>query len=98
MTISSPAMRLLERYSWPGNVRELEHTIERAVALEPTEMIQAERLPEQITSYNPARISSTFNFPPTALTSRRTSINSKRLIYWKPWSAQKETKPTRRSC
>src|SRR5713226_7144247 len=45
-TISAPAMRLLEAYSWPGNVRELEHTIERAVALEKTDMIQPERLPE----------------------------------------------------
>src|SRR5947199_124528 len=34
LSISAPAMRLLEAYSWPGNVRELEHTIERAVALE----------------------------------------------------------------
>lgn len=63
ITISAPAMRLLERYSWPGNVRELEHTIERAVALERTDMIQAERLPEQITSYNPARISSDLQLP-----------------------------------
>ena len=60
MAISSPAMRLLENYSWPGNVRELEHTIERAVALETTDTIQPERLPEQITSYNPTRIASSF--------------------------------------
>lgn len=63
ITISSPAMRLLEHYSWPGNVRELEHTIERAVALERTDMIQPERLPEQITNYNPARISSDLQLP-----------------------------------
>ena len=63
ITISSPAMRLLEAYSWPGNVRELEHTIERAVALERTEMIQTERLPEQITNYNPIRISSELQLP-----------------------------------
>jgi two-component system response regulator PilR (NtrC family) len=63
ITISSPAMRLLEAYSWPGNVRELEHTIERAVALERTEMIQPERLPEQITNYNPIRISSELQLP-----------------------------------
>src|ERR1041385_5913090 len=49
LSISPPAMRLLEAYSWPGNVRELEHTIERAVALEMTNTIQPERLPEQIT-------------------------------------------------
>ena len=46
-----------------GNVRELEHTIERAVALETTESIQPERLPEKITSYSPHRIASSFDFP-----------------------------------
>lgn len=53
LTISEKALRLLESYSWPGNVRELEHTIERAVALERSTSIQPERLPEQITNYNP---------------------------------------------
>ena len=63
MTISGPAMRLLESYSWPGNVRELEHTIERAVALERTEMIQPERLPEQVTNYSQTRITSELQLP-----------------------------------
>ena len=63
MTIGGPAMRLLEAYSWPGNVRELEHTIERAVALERTEMIQPERLPEQITNYSETRVSSELQLP-----------------------------------
>jgi two-component system response regulator PilR (NtrC family) len=63
IAISGPAMRLLEAYSWPGNVRELEHTIERAVALERTEMIQPERLPEQITNYSQSRISSELQLP-----------------------------------
>ncbi|HEX3228278.1 MAG TPA: sigma-54 dependent transcriptional regulator [Pyrinomonadaceae bacterium] len=63
ITISSSAMRLLEAYSWPGNVRELEHTIERAVALERTDMIQPERLTEQITNYNPIRINSDLQLP-----------------------------------
>src|SRR6266567_3567238 len=63
ITISAPAMRLLEAYSWPGNVRELEHTIERAVALERTELIQPERLPEQITNYSQTRISSELQLP-----------------------------------
>ncbi|HEX8141071.1 MAG TPA: sigma-54 dependent transcriptional regulator [Pyrinomonadaceae bacterium] len=53
LTINEKAMLLLEAYSWPGNVRELEHTIERAVALERSTSIQPERLPEQITNYNP---------------------------------------------
>jgi len=63
LTISDPAMRLLERYSWPGNVRELEHTIERAVALENTSTIQPERLPEKITDYNPFRVVDAMEFP-----------------------------------
>ena len=46
-------MQLLQRYAWPGNVRELENVIERAVALETTEAILPERLPEAIRS--PAR-------------------------------------------
>src|SRR6266581_1151451 len=58
ISISDGAMRLLEAYSWPGNVRELEHTIERAVALEKTDTIQPERLPDQVTKYSQARISS----------------------------------------
>src|SRR5205809_2280377 len=63
ISISAPAMRLLESYSWPGNVRELEHTIERAVALERTDMIQPERLPEQVTNYSQTRISSELQLP-----------------------------------
>jgi two-component system response regulator PilR (NtrC family) len=63
IAISAPAMRLLESYSWPGNVRELEHTIERAVALERTELIQPERLPEQITNFSQTRISSDLQLP-----------------------------------
>ncbi|HEY6548036.1 MAG TPA: sigma-54 dependent transcriptional regulator [Vicinamibacteria bacterium] len=46
--ISEEAMRLLEKHSWPGNVRELENVIERAVALETTEAILKERLPESL--------------------------------------------------
>lgn len=65
--ISDQAMRLLENYSWPGNVRELEHTIERAVALETTDAIQPERLPEKITSYSPHRIAQAFDFPPEGI-------------------------------
>src|SRR5687768_2380564 len=63
LSITGSAMRLLEAYSWPGNVRELEHTIERAVALEPTDTIKPERLPEQITNYNSARISGALDLP-----------------------------------
>ena len=67
LSISDRAMRLLEGYSWPGNVRELEHTIERAVALEPTDTIQPERLPDQITNYNSARVSGALDLPDDGL-------------------------------
>src|SRR3989475_2129815 len=63
LSISPAAMRLLEKYSWPGNVRELEHAIERAVALETTDTIQPERLPDQVTKYDQARISSELGLP-----------------------------------
>jgi DNA-binding NtrC family response regulator len=65
--VSPAAMGLLERYNFPGNVRELEHTIERAVALERTDAVQPERLPEQITQYNPARVAEAFDLPEEGL-------------------------------
>jgi DNA-binding NtrC family response regulator len=46
--ISTEAMTRLEQYPWPGNVRELENVIERAVALETSSAILAERLPKQM--------------------------------------------------
>ena len=42
--VSTSAERALETYAWPGNVREFENVIERAVALEEAEMVQAEIL------------------------------------------------------
>jgi two-component system response regulator PilR (NtrC family) len=63
LSINSTAMRLLENYAWPGNVRELEHTIERAVALETTDAVQPERLPERITNYNPHLVAESMVFP-----------------------------------
>jgi two-component system response regulator PilR (NtrC family) len=46
--IGEEAMERLEAYHWPGNVRELENVIERAVALEPGEVIQADSLPREL--------------------------------------------------
>ena len=63
VAVSDRAMQFLENYAWHGNVRELEHTIERAVALERSEEIQPERLPEHITNYNPTRIKAEFDLP-----------------------------------
>lgn len=67
LSISEKTLSLLEAYAWPGNVRELEHTIERAVALERTEAIQPERLPEAITNYNPVRSASANALPEEGL-------------------------------
>ena len=60
-------MQFLENYAWLGNVRELEHTIERAVALERTEEIQPERLPDHITNYNATRIKAEFDLPESGI-------------------------------
>ncbi len=46
--ISKAAMDCLESYRWPGNVRELENVIERAVALESSEIVQPESLPREV--------------------------------------------------
>ena len=42
--LASSAKRTLDSYTWRGNVRELENVIERAVALEDRDMVQAESL------------------------------------------------------
>jgi two-component system, NtrC family, response regulator PilR len=46
--VSEEAMLLLRAFHWPGNVRQLENVIERAVALETSEAVLPERLPENI--------------------------------------------------
>jgi two-component system response regulator PilR (NtrC family) len=48
LRVSSEAMTVLQNYDFPGNVRELENIIERAVALEGTEIILAETLSEEM--------------------------------------------------
>ena len=45
-------MEFLERFDWPGNVRELENVIERAVALESSDMVQIKSLPESVTTFD----------------------------------------------
>ena len=47
-TISAPALQLLQDHQWRGNVRELQNAIERAVALERTEAILPETLPDDV--------------------------------------------------
>jgi len=40
MGVSAPALKKLQRYHWPGNIRELIHTLERAVILSESKMLQ----------------------------------------------------------
>jgi len=56
MEVSDDAIQYLQSYDWPGNVRELENTIERAVALERSSTIMAERLPDRILKYKPRNL------------------------------------------
>jgi len=46
--ISEPALEHLESYHWPGNVRELENVVERAVALESSDVIHPGSLPREV--------------------------------------------------
>jgi len=46
--MSPEVRRLLLEYAWPGNVRELENTIERAMVLADSDIIQDGDLPERI--------------------------------------------------
>jgi len=47
-SVSDDAMAALSAYEWPGNIRELQNVIERAVALEVTDVIRAAALPMEI--------------------------------------------------
>jgi two-component system response regulator PilR (NtrC family) len=58
--LSGPALQLLLDHQWRGNVRELQNAIERAVALEKTEAVLPESLPEDV------RMGRSATAPPTA--------------------------------
>jgi two-component system response regulator AtoC len=46
--VSTEARKLLLEYAWPGNVRELENTVERAMVLAESDLIEVSDLPERI--------------------------------------------------
>lgn len=46
--ISEQALEALLAYDWPGNIRELQNVIERAVALESSEVVRLESIPMEI--------------------------------------------------
>ena len=50
LKISSNAMDHLMKYPWPGNVRELENALERAAYFAREGIIEAEKLPQNITA------------------------------------------------
>ena len=52
-SISHEALDVLSAHDWPGNVRELENAIERAVALEQTQVVLPESLPAQVRASRP---------------------------------------------
>jgi two-component system response regulator PilR (NtrC family) len=55
-SISHEAMDVLSAYDWPGNVRELENALERAVALEQTQVVLPESLPAQVRARSSKRV------------------------------------------
>jgi two-component system response regulator AtoC len=46
--VSTEARKLLLEYAWPGNVRELENTVERAMVLAESDLLEVVDLPERI--------------------------------------------------
>ena len=49
--LSKAAQDALTAYNWPGNIRELRNTIERAVILWPSQIIEPESLPAHIAAH-----------------------------------------------
>jgi transcriptional regulator with PAS, ATPase and Fis domain len=49
--LSVEAVQMIAGYSWPGNVRELMNTIERAVVLTDTGLIEPGNLPANVTGF-----------------------------------------------
>jgi len=43
--IDTPAIDMMMSYHWPGNIRELQNTIERAMILTTSDVLEAEKLP-----------------------------------------------------
>jgi DNA-binding NtrC family response regulator len=54
--LSDEALELVMQYRWPGNVRELENALERAWILTEGTTIEAEALPERVTTHTPERL------------------------------------------
>jgi len=46
--VAAAARKVLMEYSWPGNVRELENTVERAMVLCDSDLVELQDLPERL--------------------------------------------------
>lgn len=46
--ISAAALRKIMQHDWPGNVRELQSVVERAVLVEPSDVLQSSSLPSEL--------------------------------------------------
>jgi two-component system, NtrC family, response regulator PilR len=51
--LTADARAAIVRYHWPGNIRELENAMERAVAIEPSDLIPVSALPEHVLLASP---------------------------------------------
>lgn len=65
--ISREAMERIMAYSFPGNVRELENMMEQSVALETSNRIRVESLPEKVKGESKVRTEGTARFPQEGL-------------------------------
>ncbi|HVP06363.1 MAG TPA: sigma-54 dependent transcriptional regulator [Candidatus Acidoferrum sp.] len=54
--IADHAMKLLANYHWPGNVRELENTIERAILLSRSDVLDMSEFPERLSQPEPTTL------------------------------------------
>ena len=78
--LSTEATQIIAGYSWPGNVRELMNTIERAVVLTDTGLIEPVNLPANVTGFMKEHISQGAEAPDSLTIDKRLDEIEKGLI------------------
>jgi transcriptional regulator with GAF, ATPase, and Fis domain len=78
--LSTEATQVIAGYSWPGNVRELMNTIERAVVLTDTGLIEPGNLPANVTGFMKEHISQGQDSPDSLTIDKRLDEIEKGLI------------------